>query len=361
MVRRTLLIALCALGAACSSQGGPRKTGPAVARGSGITITADEFKARLDEQSPFIRARYTTLERKKEFLDNLIRFEVLAREAEKQGLQNDPDVQLTLRKIMVQKLVQKSFQPDAPGAEMPDAELQKYYDDHKDDYNRPKKVRVAAVVFNAPQGTPERAKKIALARKALQKLKAEEKKNTLAFAQIVSEFSDDPATKASAGDLQFRSKDELEKTYSKQVADAAFSLKPGETSGVVEGPQGVYILKYTGEQPELSRTFDQVKTQIAAKLQREKKTKEFDEWLKRLKDQARVTIDEKALDAVPVAAAPMAGGMGGMPGPGMMPPPQAPVPASPGAPAPRVIAAPNARPGTPPPAPAAAPAPAPAR
>jgi peptidyl-prolyl cis-trans isomerase C len=75
MVRRILLVTVAAALAACGNSG-PKKSGPPVATGKGVTITTDEFKARLDEQSPFIRARYTTLERKKEFLDNLIRFEV---------------------------------------------------------------------------------------------------------------------------------------------------------------------------------------------------------------------------------------------------------------------------------------------
>ena len=205
---------------------------------TGVTITADEFKARLDEQSPFIRARYSTLERKKEFLDNLIRFEVLAREAEKQGLAKDPDVQMTLKKIMVQKLVQKNFQDLEGAKDLPEAELQKYYDEHKADYFRPKRVRVAAVVWNAPAGSPERAKKLAAAKKALAKIKAEEKKNPLAFAQAVAQHSEDPASKGAAGDLQFKSHEELEQAYSKELADAAFALKPGETSGVVETPKG---------------------------------------------------------------------------------------------------------------------------
>jgi peptidyl-prolyl cis-trans isomerase C len=72
----------------------------------------------------------------------------------------------------------------------------------------------------------------------------------------------------------------------------------------VEAPQGFYVLKYIGEQPELNRTFEQAKAQIASKLQREKKTKEFDEWLKKLREQAAVTVDEKALDAIQVQAAP---------------------------------------------------------
>ncbi|HEY6098783.1 MAG TPA: peptidylprolyl isomerase, partial [Anaeromyxobacter sp.] len=162
MVRRILAVGLCAAAIACSPQKAPsKKSSAVVAKGKGITITADEFKARLDEQSPFIRARYSSLDRKKEFLDNLIRFEVLAKEAERQGLNKDPDVQSTLKKIMVQKLVQKNFQDTGGTADVPEAELQKYFDDHKDEYNRPRRVRVAAVVWNAPQGSPDRAKKLA--------------------------------------------------------------------------------------------------------------------------------------------------------------------------------------------------------
>jgi peptidyl-prolyl cis-trans isomerase C len=314
MVRRILAVGLCAAAIACTPQKAPKKSGPVVAKGKGISITADEFKARLDEQSPFIRARYSSLDRKKEFLDNLIRFEVLVHEAERQHLDKDPDVQNTLKKIMVQKLVQKNFQ-DANGTnDVPEADIQKYFDEHKDEYNRPRRVRVAAVVWNAPQGSPDHAKKLALAHKALAKLKAEEKKNTLAFAQIVSEFSEDQATKAVQGDLQFKSQDELAKIYSKELAEAAFKLKAGETSPVVQTPQGLYLLKYTGEQPELVRTFEQVKAQIANRLHREKKTKEFDEWLKGLREKAQVKTDEKALEAIEVAAAPMPPGLPGAPG-----------------------------------------------
>jgi peptidyl-prolyl cis-trans isomerase C len=326
MVRRIALVTVAAALAACGNSG-PKKSGPAVATGSGITITADEFKARLDEQSPFIRARYSTLERKKEFLDNLVRFEVLAKEAERQGLDKDPEVQLTLRKIMVQKLVQKSFQD--PGAkELPEPELQKYYDEHKDEFNRPRKARLAAIILNAPAGSPDRAKKVATARKALAKVKAEEKKNPAAFQQAVAEFTDDAASKGVSGDVGFKSAEELEKSFGKEVAQAAFALKAGETSGLIEGAQGVYVLRLAGVQEELSRPFDSVKGQISQKLNREKRTKEFDDLVKKLREEAKVTVDEKALEAIAVTAPPPGGpGMPGMPGM----PPQAPPAAPPAA------------------------------
>jgi peptidyl-prolyl cis-trans isomerase C len=325
-MRRFLALGLCALAAACSPQGG--KSGTPVARGNGVMVTADEFKARLEEQSPFIRARYTTVERKKEFLENLVKQEILAAEAERQGLDKDPDVKNTLRKIMVQKLVQKKFQLDANPADIPEADIAKYYEEHKAEYVRAKRVRVSAIVLNAETKSPDRAKKLAAAKKSLAKIKAEEKNNPMVFNQEVVAVSEDQASKQLGGDLQFRSQDELEKTYSKAVADAAFALKQGETSSVIETPTGLYILRYGGEQPEMNRTLEQVKTQIAAKLSRDKKTKEFDEWMKQLRESANVTIDEKALEAVEIAAPQQMPAMGNMGQPG------GPIHATPAAPAP---------------------------
>jgi peptidyl-prolyl cis-trans isomerase C len=347
MFRRLASFGLAALALAACQPQKPASKGEAVAKGKDILITTEDFKARLDEQSPFIRARYQTIERKKEFLDNLIRFEVLANEAQKQGLANDPEVQLTLKKVMVQKLVQKNFQDNEGAKDVPEADLQKFYDEHKDEYYRPRKVRLAAVVWNAPQGSPERAAKKAAAAKTLAKLKVDEKKNSLAFAQVVSQSSEDAGTKALAGDLGFRSKDELAKTYGAALADAAFALQDGQTSGVLETEKGVYLVKVTGHQDELNRPFEQVKAQIANRLHRERKSKEFDEWLKKLRADAGVTVDEKVLEAIPVAAGPGAPGAPVAPGsampPGMTMPPPAP-------------AGPRVAPAPPPATPATAPA-----
>jgi peptidyl-prolyl cis-trans isomerase C len=331
MLRRILPIALAAVAlVACTQDKGPKKSGPAVATGAGIVITAEEFKARLDEQSPFIRSRYSTLERKKEFLENLVRFEVLAKEAERQGLDKDPDVQLTLRKVMVQKLVQKNFADQSGGKDLPDDELQKYYDDHKDEFQKDRKVRLAAIVFDAPAGSPDRAKKLATAKKALAQVKAAEKTNTLAFSAAVTQFTEDTAGKTMAGDLNFKSKEELEKGFGKELAEAAFALKQGEVSGVVETAKGIYLVKVTGLQEEVNRPFDAVKAQINAKLVREKRTKDFDVLVKKLKEEAKVTVNDAELEKVTVAAAPA--GQPGMPA-GM---PGAPPQGHPGAGAPPV-------------------------
>jgi peptidyl-prolyl cis-trans isomerase C len=295
--------------------------GPVVAKGAGITITADELKARLDEQSPFVRARFNALEAKKDFLDNLVRFELLAREAQKQGLEKDPEVQLMVKRMMVQRLVQKSFADGDPAKLVNDEEARKYYEEHPQEFHRPAKVRVSQIVVKAPAQGPERAKKEAAAKALLARVKAQEPKAPGAFLALAREASEDEPTKGTGGDLGFRSKEELASQLGAAAAEAAFALKDGEVSGVIASPVGFLLLKRTGWQDEVDRAFDDVKPQIQAKLARERRTNDFDAFVKKLRDDAKVTIDEQALAQVQVAAAPApgAGGPGPMGG-GAMPP-----------------------------------------
>jgi peptidyl-prolyl cis-trans isomerase C len=351
MVRRIVPLVLAAAAlVACSPQRGPKKTGPAVARGDGVVVTADEFKARLKEQSPIIRSRFTTLERKKEFLDGLIRFEVLGAEADRQGLMNDPEIQVAVRKLMVQKLVQRYFSEGGGAKDIPENELRDYYEKNKAEYFRPARVRLAAVTFLAAPGTPQRGAKAAAARKAAGEIKAQVQKNPLAFGQLAQKYSEDEATRGIGGDLGFKSQEDLTKAYGEPFAAAVFALKDGTVSGVLESTQGLHVVRVAGRQEELNRAFEQVRDQLGAKLFRERKQKDLEAWVKKLRDQARIQIDDAALEKITVEAesgpgpqGPMGGGMPpmmpglrqGPGGPGglQMAPPPMPRPPPPAAPA----------------------------
>ena len=167
---------------------GAQKSGPAVAQGEGVVVTVAEFQARLDEQSPFLRQRYQNLDRKKEFLDSLVKFEILASAAQKEGYQNDPDVQLTMKKAMVQKLVQKRF-AEGDAKDITDADVQKFYDEHKDDFVKPVRVRTSALLVAATE--KDRAQKGAQAKKLLAQVKASSRKDPQAFQALVRSSSDE--------------------------------------------------------------------------------------------------------------------------------------------------------------------------
>jgi peptidyl-prolyl cis-trans isomerase C len=132
-----------------------------LAKIDGELITVGDFQERINRQSPYVRGRYTSRENQREFLTNLIRFEVLALEARRRGLDKDPDAVRAMKQVMIQKLMSAEFENAGRAEQITDAELQAYYDANPNHYNKPEEVRVAAIVLK------DRARADAVAKKAL--------------------------------------------------------------------------------------------------------------------------------------------------------------------------------------------------
>ncbi|MBI5544604.1 MAG: peptidyl-prolyl cis-trans isomerase, partial [Deltaproteobacteria bacterium] len=132
--------------------------GKPVATFDGASISGEELKKQIEEQAPFVRARYSTPEGKKEFLDNLIRSELLAREAQRKGYPSDKDIVRQHKRNMVALFVQREFEEPQQKQVVPEEDLRKYYDAHLGDYQRPERVRVAHVFFEAPAADAARRK-----------------------------------------------------------------------------------------------------------------------------------------------------------------------------------------------------------
>lgn len=296
---------------ACNSQGdaarpaglvtsGAKKEGPVLARVGSEAITVDDYLARVEEQPPFVRQRYNTLERKKELLENIVRSELLAQEALRRGFLDDPEVQSTLKKVLVQKLMRVEFE-QTDGSQIPEAELRAFYDANVTDYVKPERVRASHVFLAAAKNDANRGKVKAEA----QKLLAEIQRAELAgpgrsvFADKAKERSDDQTTRTVGGDLLFRTHEELSTQWGQPVAQAAFALENiGQVGTLVETDQGFHLIKLTGRQHALERTFEQVKGQIQNRLFREKRTKAFEDFVENLKSSTRIEIDEVALAQV---------------------------------------------------------------
>jgi peptidyl-prolyl cis-trans isomerase C len=350
-VLRTALRLSCVL-AAATLFGCPSKTetkpGPYVANIGDDAITSEEFKRRIDETTPFLRQRYTNLDRKKEFLENLIKNELLAQEAKRRGLDKSPAVREQVKRAMVQELLKQQLDEKAAGAEIPEAELKAFYDKHLDEYVKPERARVFRILLEAPEkDTKARAAAKKKAAELLAQINEREAKGErTAFQLVAQKESQDKVSAAMSGDLRFLTKDELAKAYSQQLADAAFNLKwPEEKGGPFESPQGIELLKLQVKTVAMDRKFEEAKESIRARLARERRGRDYDEFVKKLREGGNVRIDEAELAKVNPADAPVPGAPGGPPGmPGMppamppgvplgMPPRPAPVaPPMPGAP-----------------------------
>src|SRR5712691_3249652 len=241
--------------AACKAQ----KSGPVVAKVGGETITAAELKRRLDETSPFLRARYNTLERKKEFLENLIRNELLAQEAQRQGLDKSPAVKEQAKRAMIQELIKKQLDERLSGTDIADGELKKFYDAHLDDFVKPERARVFHILLAANPKERTAAKKHA--QDLLKDIEAREKKGEVnAFQTVAMKESKDQLSAPMGGDLRFLSKEELAKAYSAELANAAFEMKnAGDKAGPIETPAGIELVKLQVKTVALNRSFDESK------------------------------------------------------------------------------------------------------
>ncbi len=60
------------------------------------------------------------------------------------------------------------------------------------------------------------------------------------------------------------------------------------------------MIEVVGRQEALERSFDQVREQLAAKLGREGQTRSFDAMVGRLRSEAAVRVDDRALGRIVV-------------------------------------------------------------
>ena len=333
-----------------SAPSAPAQTGDLgqpVARIDDTVITVGEVQDRINKQAPFVRARYSSPEKKKEFVDNLIRIEVMAKEAEKRGYDKDPEVVRVMKQQMISKFLQKDFESKLRVEDVPDADVEKYYKEHPEEFNRAEEVRVSEILVK------DKARADKVAREAAALNRADPK----AYRDLVTKYSEDDDSKSRGGDLT--SFDRSTKLVPAPIVETAFALKEvGDVSAPVKTDRGYAIVKLTGKRPGFSRPLAEVKRTIQQRLFKDLRTKAMESFIEDLRKKYTVTIDEGNLAKVAVetgmthgAAAPgmpgamtppgltHAGAMGpGLPGPGNLPPGHAgpgmmaPHPTAPGAP-----------------------------
>jgi peptidyl-prolyl cis-trans isomerase C len=285
-----------------------------------ITITLGELQERINRQSPYIRARYTSLEQKKEFLDSLIRFEVLAKEAFKRGLDRDPEVVRTMKQVMIQKLMRDEFDAKITAESITDLEMKAYYDANLAEYVKPEEVRASAIIV----------KNRAQAQRVANEARGDAGKTNKGFRDLVSRYSQDEDSKLRGGDLRYF--DAQTKDVPAPVVKAAFALfNVGDVSTAVDAGNGAwYVLKQTGRRKASTKAFDDAKPAIRNKLFRDKRLTAQKDFVEGLKAAAKIEINDTNLakvridtsqavddghrDAPPLPIAPgMPPGMPGMP------------------------------------------------
>lgn len=149
-----------------------------------------------------------------------------------------------------------------------DADIQKYYDEHKKtDYTTPEERRASHILIQvAPDAKPEEK---TAARAKIDGLLAQAKAAPGSFAELAKKHSDDKSNSDKGGDLDYFDRNAMVKPF----ADAAYGMKIDEISPVVETEFGFHIIRLTGIRGGQVKPLEAVKAQIADELA-SKKAKE---------------------------------------------------------------------------------------
>lgn len=142
------------------------------------------------------------------------------------------------------------------GIAVSEDDLRKYYAENAARYTSVEERRASHILVKADKDAPKAEREKARAK--AETLLAEVRKNPAAFAEIARKNSDDEGSAAKGGDLDFFARGAMVKPFE----EAAFALKPGETSGLVESDFGYHIIQVTGARGGDKKTFESVRAEL---------------------------------------------------------------------------------------------------
>jgi peptidyl-prolyl cis-trans isomerase C len=183
------------------------------------------------------------------------------------------------RGLAIQELVDKKF---GDKVKVSDKETKAYYDSHTELFKRPEQVRASHILIKVEPGADE-AKK-AEARKKIEEVQSKLKKGE-DFSELAKKYSEGPS-KDKGGDLGYFGRGQMVKPFE----DAAFGLKEGEVSGIVESPFGYHLIKSTGRKPESTVPYTDVKEKLQEYLKQNEVKNEVAQYLESLKKKGKVEI-----------------------------------------------------------------------
>ncbi|KAF0221539.1 MAG: peptidyl-prolyl cis-trans isomerase [Geobacteraceae bacterium] len=190
--------------------------------------------------------------------------------------------ELTRKDIIVGNVVEKEI---AAKITVPDQDVKKFYDENQDKFKKGESVRASHILCGVDaNASPEEKKKAKEKAEALlKKIKAGED-----FAKLAKENSTCPSS-AQGGDLGSFGKGQMVPPFEK----AAFALKQGEVSDVVETQFGYHIIKLTEKKDAETIKLDETKDRIKDYLKNQKVQKAVADYITELKGKMKVEMLNK--------------------------------------------------------------------
>lgn len=236
-----------------------------LSRGKELGISGEaEVVKRLDEI------------RKQNHLDSM---EDLQKAAEAQGVSFE-DFKQHIRDGIISSTVIR--QEVGQHLSLSQSDVQKYYDEHKADFDSPEQVRLSEILI--PTANPDDASQVSAAQAKADEVEAKLKAGG-DFAALAKSSSGGP-TAAQGGELGEFKRGQLAKV----LEDQTFDLKPGEYTQPIRTKQGFVILKVTEHTPGGVQPLKDVEPQVEDAVYSQKMGPKLREYLTKLREDSYVEI-----------------------------------------------------------------------
>lgn len=152
-----------------------------------------------------------------------------------------------------------------------DADLRTYYEQNQARLAGAEERRASHILINAPKSASadERAKAKARAEQLLTQVRAKPD----SFADVAKKNSQDPGSAAQGGDLDWFRRGAMVKPFE----DAAFSLKKGDVSDLVETEFGYHIIRLTDIKAPKTRSFEDMRPELEQEVKKQQAQRKFAE------------------------------------------------------------------------------------
>jgi peptidyl-prolyl cis-trans isomerase SurA len=202
------------------------------------------------------------------------------------GMTYEDFKQQMTNQLMVQRVIS-----DQIGSRMsiPEADQQKYYDEHKSEFVREEQVYLSQILISTEGKTAEQ---IAAAQKKAADLVARARKGEK-FGDLARNNSDDPETARDGGQLPPAKRGLLRK----EIEDIVFEQKKGYVTDPIKTPAGLLILRIDERFEAGQASFEEVKEEILQKLAEPKMGPKVREFLTKLRQDAFLQIKDGYIDS----------------------------------------------------------------
>jgi len=240
-------------------------------------------------------------ELKSSLVRDLLLKKAIAMKAKKDGYDRNPEYREKLSYLvddfLAQEYLAKVVLTDIKVSE---DETRKYYKEHEKEFLLSETVRARHIFIQLSAKAPEEEK--AAARKKAEEILARLKKGD-DFGKLALETSDDADTAKNGGELGILTPG---KTNSEEFEKAAFALKTGGISEIVQSPFGFHIIKADEKTENRTATFDESKSYIEAVLKKELEQKKGEEFVEKIYKESGLEVfaDKPAVKADDIGKTP---------------------------------------------------------